>query len=256
MLPQAQLPGRRSENFSRPRERKLLPHAQPKRSWGKSQEHILLREFWMMGSSWVLALLLYPSWSSYPHLYEVSYRSLSRYLNVHINVAKQWANRWVQGKNHLLKYQLRLLYEFYHHQSSRKPGSVNATYLVSGIQAKLGETSATGHGLFNFEDVNMQSSPFISSSIPPGDDAEERSSVNVIALVREQDLECKICMRGIQRQFSSFWGTVHPIWDGTLTFSGSDQGKISRDFIYPHLQFRSQLYQGNDPRYKIRVYFF
>lgn len=35
----------------------------------------------------------------------------------------------------------------------------------------------------------------MSSSIPFGDDAEEQLSVNVIALVREQDLEGKICMR-------------------------------------------------------------
>ncbi|MCJ1265569.1 hypothetical protein MMC22_005449 [Lobaria immixta] len=93
------------------------------------------------------------------------------------------------GKKLLLKYHLRLLYEFYHHQNSRKPGSVHATYLVSGTQAKFGETSATAISEANFEDANLQSSPFMSSSIPLGDDAEEQLSVKVIALVREQDLE-------------------------------------------------------------------
>ncbi|MCJ1423122.1 hypothetical protein MMC29_001003 [Sticta canariensis] len=76
--------------------------------------------------------------------------------------------------------------------SSRKPGSVHATYLVSGTQAKLSETSVAGVGRSNLEDADIQSSPFISSSLPPRDDAEDiedMPSVKVIALVREQDLE-------------------------------------------------------------------
>lgn len=97
-----------------------------------------------------------------------------------------------RGQESLIEDQLRLLYDFYHYQSSRKPGSVHATYLVSGTQARLGETSANGVGQSNFEDAHMQSSPFMSSSIPPGDDAEEQPSVKVIALVREQDLEGKL----------------------------------------------------------------
>lgn len=102
----------------------------------------------------------------------------------------------------MLKHQLRLLYEFYHHQSSRKPGSVHATYLLSGKQSKLGQTSATGVGQSSFEDAHIQSSPFMSSAIPPGDDAEAVPSVMVIALVREQDLDGKICTGDIRCQLS------------------------------------------------------
>lgn len=60
---------------------------------------------------------------------------------------------------------------------------------MSGIQAKVAELTATGDSQTSFEDANMQSSPFMSSSIPPGFDAEEQTSVKVVALVREHDLE-------------------------------------------------------------------
>lgn len=38
----------------------------------------------------------------------------------------------------------------------------------------------------------------MSSAIPPGDDVEAEPSVMVIALVREQDLEGKICTGDIR----------------------------------------------------------
>lgn len=124
---------------------------------------------------------------------------------------------------------------------------------MSGTQAKFGETIATAVSEANFEDANLQSSPFLSSSIPPGDDAEEQLSVRVIALVREQDLEGKICMRVIRSQFSSLV-TSYATYDGILRLFTSDQGKIPRYFIYPHLQFRSKQYQGNYGREKIHVF--
>lgn len=76
---------------------------------------------------------------------------------------------------------------------------------MSGTQAKLNETSVTGVGQFNLEDANIQSSPFMSSSLPPRDDAEDiedKPSVKVIALVREQDLEGKICSQDFLVNFS------------------------------------------------------
>lgn len=75
---------------------------------------------------------------------------------------------------------------------------------MSGTQAKLPETSVTGVGQLNLEDANIQSSPFMSSSLPPRDDAEDTEdipSVKVIALVREQDLEGKIYLQDIRCQF-------------------------------------------------------
>ena len=119
----------------------------------------------------------------------------------------------VQDKSHLLKCSPRLLYEFYQHQSSRKLGSVHATYLVSGTQARIGEYNSIGVGQSDFGVANLQSSPFMNSSIPPGDDAEEQPSVKVIALVREQDLEGKICMRDIVILFSSYERPMLPVME-------------------------------------------
>ena len=76
---------------------------------------------------------------------------------------------------------------------------------MSGTQAKLSETSVTGVGRSNLEDANIQSSPFISSSLPLRDDAEDIEdipSVKVIALVREQDLEGRICLQDLRVHFS------------------------------------------------------
>lgn len=52
----------------------------------------------------------------------------------------------------------------------------------------------------------------MSSSIPPREDAEEQTSVKVIALVREQDLEGKIFMRDIWCQLFSSSITTYTTW--------------------------------------------
>lgn len=45
-----------------------------------------------------------------------------------------------------------------------------------------------------------------------------------------------------------FLGTIYATWDGILKFFASDEGKISRDIINTHIQFRSEQYQGNYAR--------
>lgn len=104
---------------------------------------------------------------------QVSYRHLSRAVKVHSNTAKQ------------------MLYEFHRKQNAKKPGSVHATYLLTGTRIIESPPQANG-GASQDEDTPMQSSPpFPSSSAPKPDvDMEGRQSlVRSIMLVKEEDLE-------------------------------------------------------------------
>ncbi|KAK0512148.1 hypothetical protein JMJ35_005276 [Cladonia borealis] len=100
----------------------------------------------------------------------VSYRLLSRELKVHSNVAKK------------------MLYDFHQRQTSKKPGSVHATYLVDGIPTitKAHSTNGqTGDG----EDAYMQNSPVMSSSLPQEETEEYTIPSKSIMLAREEDLQ-------------------------------------------------------------------
>ena len=80
----------------------------------------------------------------------------------------------------------RMLYEFHQQQNAKKPGTIHATYLISGT--KLKEISVrAGHK--DGEDEYMQSSPFMSSSLPQPSEETGETSVLSISLVREEDLE-------------------------------------------------------------------
>ena len=82
-----------------------------------------------------------------------------------------------------------MLYEFYHHQTSRKPGSIHATYLLSGILSPANTLANGNHRDEDEEDAHMQSSPFVSSQVRPEEDIETPLAVTLITLVREEDLE-------------------------------------------------------------------
>ncbi|MCJ1437151.1 hypothetical protein MMC27_006536 [Xylographa pallens] len=98
----------------------------------------------------------------------VTYRSLARACKVHSNVAK------------------RMLYDFHARQNAKKPGSIHATYLVSGVQSTKAIVNSNVTEVN--EDVHMQSSPFMGSSMPRRDVEEEASTVKVMTLVQEQHL--------------------------------------------------------------------
>ncbi|KLJ09107.1 DNA polymerase delta subunit 3 [Blastomyces silverae] len=121
----------------------------------------------------------------------VTYRSLSRALKVHSNLAKQ------------------MLYEFHRVENSKKPQSVNATYLITGTQAPTQQ-----HGLKvrvkDGDDEIMQSSPFMSSQVAQQEDSDENDDIptTTITLVREEDLpEAKSLHQTI---FSIFMYSVEP----------------------------------------------
>ncbi|PWY87062.1 hypothetical protein BO94DRAFT_516760 [Aspergillus sclerotioniger CBS 115572] len=103
----------------------------------------------------------------------VTYRSLGRALRVHSTLAKQ------------------MLYDFHHNENNKKPNSVNATYIITGVQKAPELTSATNGVLDSFDDSNgiPQSSPYVSSSMPNQDAVTDEIAISSVLLVREEDLE-------------------------------------------------------------------
>ncbi|EXJ63348.1 uncharacterized protein A1O5_11669 [Cladophialophora psammophila CBS 110553] len=115
----------------------------------------------------------------------VSYRTLSRALKVHVNAAKC------------------MLYEFYDFQNTKKPRSVYATYLLSGIKktptlAVVTNGTARRHAPDEDPDEHIPSSPppFTSSMLEPSQQSShveeeevKQQPVRTITLVREETLE-------------------------------------------------------------------
>lgn len=111
----------------------------------------------------------------------VSYRTLSRALKVHVNVAKC------------------MLYDFQKNENKKKPQSVYATYILSGVkEAPQAPKTTNGHTNGEGDDPMPPSSPppFTSSMLDPsqeenGGDQEKRFTVPIktITLVREELLE-------------------------------------------------------------------
>ena len=84
-----------------------------------------------------------------------------------------------------------MLYEFHRNENSKKPNSVNATYVITGVQ-QVPEPPATNGNANDFDgdgDDIMQSSPYISSSMPNQDEVIDSIPTTSIILVREEDLE-------------------------------------------------------------------
>jgi len=79
-----------------------------------------------------------------------------------------------------------MLYDFHRQQNAKKPGTIHATYLLSGTKAE--ERAAPTNGAKDGEDEYMQSSPFMSSSMPQPEDTGSSSTLT-ITLVREEDLD-------------------------------------------------------------------
>ncbi|KAK5107618.1 hypothetical protein LTR62_000953 [Meristemomyces frigidus] len=103
----------------------------------------------------------------------ISYRSLSRALKVHSNLAKQ------------------MLYDFHRKQNAKKPGAVHATYLITGTKLKNVAQTNGFHSQQDEENTVMQSSPPLpSSSAPqPDDDTKtEAVAVRTVMVAKEEHL--------------------------------------------------------------------
>ena len=81
-----------------------------------------------------------------------------------------------------------MLYDFRRQQNARRAGSVHATFLLSGTTSIQRASVVSANGQADGGDVHMQSSPFMSSSMPHQDE-EDVPLVTVITLVREEHLE-------------------------------------------------------------------
>lgn len=83
----------------------------------------------------------------------------------------------------------RMLYDFHRSQNAKKPGTIHATYLLSGTKRSEEPVATNGGARNDGEDDYMQSSPFMGSSMPQIDHGTGASGVLSITLVKEQDLE-------------------------------------------------------------------
>jgi len=81
----------------------------------------------------------------------------------------------------------RMLYDFHYSQNARKPGSVHATYLLYGTAGA--KPMPAEESQKDGEDIYMQSSPFMSSSMPQEESIQEAPPLKVVTLAREEDLE-------------------------------------------------------------------
>lgn len=85
----------------------------------------------------------------------------------------------------------RMLFDFHQKQNAKRPGALHATYLVTGRRRPQQIQQTNGTQSQNGEDSFMQSSPFMSSSMPMKDDeeTEEEVKITTITLVQEEELE-------------------------------------------------------------------
>jgi DNA polymerase delta subunit 3 len=88
---------------------------------------------------------------------------------------------------------LRVLFEFHRNENAKKPQTVHATYVISGIQKAPEPAPTNGHA--NDEDEIMQSSPDLPSSMPNQDASSYSTRIASIILAREEDLEGMVVRR-------------------------------------------------------------
>ena len=100
-----------------------------------------------------------------------------------------------------MKYQYRLLHEFYIQQTATNLSGLCATYLVSGTTIGSEKPVFNNAGRDDIKDRNLRSSPFMSSPVQHVSSLEERPYSKTVTLVRKHDLEGEMC-RQILLQFS------------------------------------------------------
>lgn len=89
-----------------------------------------------------------------------------------------------------------MLYEFHRQQNARKPGSVHATYLISGLRRLLSEEIGGSFVVDNGDEV--ESSAYMSSSQAKEDSQKEDAGMlKSIILAKEGDLEGRYVSLGL-----------------------------------------------------------
>lgn len=86
-----------------------------------------------------------------------------------------------------------MLYDFHQNENSKKPSSVNATYVLTGApkptESTANDAAVNGNSNDDDDDDMMPSSSYISSSMPNQDAVPDQISVSSVLLAREEDLE-------------------------------------------------------------------
>lgn len=131
----------------------------------------------------------------------------------------------------------RLLFQFHKQQNSKKPGSVHAVYLVTGYIVPVTPTSSAHFEQADGEDAHMQSSPFMSSSMPQQEEEEERLSVKTVTLCREEDLEGEEILH-------SKPGLLHNYKMINESHQIRGQSEIWRESIYSCIQLGAEHHTG------------
>lgn len=80
-----------------------------------------------------------------------------------------------------------MLFDFHNTENGKKPNSISATYLISGVQATQKFPAANG-GAKDGEDIVMRSSPYM-SSMPQSEEKEASMRTTCFVLAREEDLD-------------------------------------------------------------------
>ena len=84
----------------------------------------------------------------------------------------------------------RFLFDFHRQENAKRAESVYATYLLSGSPIETKPLSVETGVQQDGEDSEMQSSPFMSSSMPQHGEEEDGPLETLVVLAREEDLEC------------------------------------------------------------------
>lgn len=84
-----------------------------------------------------------------------------------------------------------MLYEFHRKQNAKKPGSIHATYLLTGIQKAQHGSQSQVEQSRDIQDVVMQSSPPIPGSSAPeiNESPTDNPPVRLMLVAKEEDLE-------------------------------------------------------------------
>ncbi|KAL9581487.1 MAG: hypothetical protein Q9212_003871 [Teloschistes hypoglaucus] len=82
-----------------------------------------------------------------------------------------------------------MLFDFHKQENSKKPGSIHAVYLVCGFVSAAPSAPPTQLEQKDGEYVSMQSSPFMTSSMPQKEEDDELTTAKTVVLCREEDLE-------------------------------------------------------------------
>lgn len=130
-----------------------------------------------------------------------------------------------------------MLYDFHHGQNARKPGSVHATYIVDGKPRKLQEVGLNEDSR-NGEDEHMQSSPFMSSSMPQEGAEEDTLPVRKITLAREEDLEGRRSNEIVNPR------SLDMLKTDLMPMATSRQKRFRAHLLHTYLQFGGQSDKG------------